>query len=85
MTTAVQTGALSRPAVDWNTINWQSAQCIVRRLKARIVKARQAVKPRLAKRRIRGLSWMKGTLKSGSCGAGSGRSNPAQSARQEQS
>ncbi len=39
MTAAVQAGALSRPAVDWNTINWHSAQRIVRRLQARIVKA----------------------------------------------
>jgi RNA-directed DNA polymerase len=41
MTAAVQAGALSRPAVDWNTINWQSAHRIVRRLQARIVKATQ--------------------------------------------
>ncbi|CAN5838562.1 hypothetical protein BH18ACI4_BH18ACI4_01610 [soil metagenome] len=41
MTAAVQAGALSRPAVDWNTINWHSAQRIVRRLQARIVKATQ--------------------------------------------
>ena len=47
MTAAVQAGALSRPAVDWNTINWHSAQRMVRRLQARIVKA--IVKPRLVK------------------------------------
>jgi RNA-directed DNA polymerase len=41
MTAAFQAGALSRPAVDWNTINWHSAQRIVRRLQARIVKATQ--------------------------------------------
>ncbi|HUE84262.1 MAG TPA: reverse transcriptase domain-containing protein [Pyrinomonadaceae bacterium] len=41
MTAAVQAGALSRPAVDWNTINWHSAQRMVRRLQARIVKATQ--------------------------------------------
>jgi len=39
MTAAVQAGALSRPAVDWNTIKRHSAQRIVRRLQARIVKA----------------------------------------------
>ena len=49
MTAAVQAGALSRPAVDWNTINWHSAQRMVRRLQARIVKATQDVKPRLVK------------------------------------
>jgi len=43
MTAAVQAGALSRPAVDWNTINWHSAQRMVRRLQARIVKATQKV------------------------------------------
>jgi len=47
MTAAVQAGALSRPAVDWNTINWHAAQHRVRRLQARIVKATQVVKPRL--------------------------------------
>lgn len=41
MTAAVQAGALSRPTVDWNTINWHSAQRMVRRLQARIVKATQ--------------------------------------------
>ncbi|MGH9969595.1 MAG: group II intron reverse transcriptase/maturase [Pyrinomonadaceae bacterium] len=41
MTAAVQAGALSRPAADWNTINWHSAQRMVRRLQARIVKATQ--------------------------------------------
>src|ERR1700730_11537411 len=41
MTAAVQAGALSRPAVDWKTINWHSAQHRVRRLQARIVKATQ--------------------------------------------
>lgn len=41
MTAAVQAGALSRLAADWNTINWHSAQRIVRRLQARIVKATQ--------------------------------------------
>ena len=41
MTAAVQAGALSRPALDWNTINWHSAQRMVRRLQARIVKATQ--------------------------------------------
>jgi hypothetical protein len=50
MTAAVQAGALSRPAVDWNTINWHSAQHMVRRLQARIVKATQdRLKPRLVK------------------------------------
>jgi len=44
MTAAVQAGALSRSAVDWNTINWHSAQRMVRRLQARIVKA---ITPRL--------------------------------------
>jgi hypothetical protein len=41
MTAAVQAGALSRRAVDWNTINWHSARRIVRWLQARIVKATQ--------------------------------------------
>jgi len=41
MTAAVQAGALSRPAVDWQAINWHAAQRIVRRLQARIVKATQ--------------------------------------------
>ena len=35
MTAAVQAGALSRPVTDWHTINWHSAQRIVRRLQAR--------------------------------------------------
>jgi len=37
MTAAVQAGALSRPAVDWQAINWPAAQRIVQRLQARIV------------------------------------------------
>jgi len=41
MTAAVQAGALSRAAIDWHTIDWQSAHRIVRRLQARIVKATQ--------------------------------------------
>jgi RNA-directed DNA polymerase len=64
MTAAVPAGALSRPAVDWNTINWHSVQRMVRRLQAGIVKATQdrrwgkvkalqhllkSVKPRLVK------------------------------------
>ncbi len=57
MTAAVQAGALSRPAVAWNTINWHSAQRIVRRLQARIVKARNRVS---SKRRNGGLSRMRG-------------------------
>jgi RNA-directed DNA polymerase len=41
MTAAIQAGALSRPAVDWQAINWPNAQRIVRRLQARIVKGTQ--------------------------------------------
>ncbi len=37
-----RTGALSRQAVDWHTMDWYAAHRTVRRLQARIVKAVQA-------------------------------------------
>src|SRR5437868_13747147 len=39
MTPVTQAGALSRDSLDWPAINWHSAQGVVRRLQARIVKA----------------------------------------------
>jgi RNA-directed DNA polymerase len=42
MTAATAAGAASRHAVNWQAIDWQKANRIVRRLQARIVKARQA-------------------------------------------
>ena len=42
--TATQAGAVSRPTVNWNAIDWQSVHETVRRLQARIVKATQAGK-----------------------------------------
>jgi hypothetical protein len=47
MTAAIAAGAASRHAVNWQAIDWHKANRIVRRLQARIVKARQIVKPRL--------------------------------------
>jgi RNA-directed DNA polymerase len=41
MTVAQPTGAVSHPAVDWLTLDWEQAHQIVRRLQARIVKATQ--------------------------------------------
>jgi hypothetical protein len=73
MTAAVQAGALSRP-VDWNTINWHSAQHMVRRLQARIVKAKHRVS---SKRRNGGLSRMRGNSQVQFLGAGSEQSRPA--------
>ena len=40
MTAATQAGALSRFDVNWDAIHWHAAHRIVRRLQARIVKAR---------------------------------------------
>jgi hypothetical protein len=48
--TAINAGAVSRPTVNWNAIDWQTVHETVRRLQARIVKATQlsVVKPRSA-------------------------------------
>jgi RNA-directed DNA polymerase len=42
MTADIMAGAASRDRLHWQAIDWQKAQRIVRRLQARIVKARQA-------------------------------------------
>jgi len=44
--TAAKAGALSHGSTDWQAIEWQSAQRIVRRLQARIVKATQELHQR---------------------------------------
>jgi hypothetical protein len=43
MTAAFKLVHSPTPVVDWNTLNWHSAQRIVRRLQARIVKATNRV------------------------------------------
>jgi hypothetical protein len=64
--TATQAGAVSRPTVNWNAIDWQSVHETVRRLQARIVKATQAgiirCETAFGNERLKGLSGMKGNF-----------------------
>lgn len=44
MTASQQAGAFSHKEIDWHSINWKKVYSNVRRLQARIIKARKAGK-----------------------------------------
>jgi hypothetical protein len=60
MTAVPPTGALSTPAAAWHTIDWYTVHRTVRRLQARLVKARGITA--FSTERLKGLSGLRGNL-----------------------